>query len=426
MEEVIRIFNQIQATSGKNYKERIIKENKNNELFKRCLVFLLDGDITTGISNAKIDKKLNYSICNQSFEQLFEIMDYIENNNTGRDVDVANIQRYIEKHSNEEQLFIKDLITKSIKIGVDHKTVNKAIPNLIRTWEVQLGSPIDKCKIKQGEWFSLSQKLNGNRCSFYRGKLMSRQGKVFKGFQHIIDDINACGLSNYFVDGELIRKNNDGVSDGENFRIGTGIINSDAENKVEIELVVFDLFPVSQFDDNQQSDFTYRKRIPMLKDLEYNIAQMGIKNLKVVKRLYNGTDQSEIDNWLQYAVDNDWEGIMLNKDDYYRCKRVTSLCKIKRFYTMDLKVVDVQEGDGRLKGNLGALVVEFKSNTVNVGSGYSDEQRTDIWNNRDDIIGKIVEVKYKEITSDKNTGLESLQFPVFVRVRSDKTEPSYN
>ena len=32
----------------------------------------------------------------------------------------------------------------------------------------------------------------------------------------------------------------------------------------------------------------------------------------------------------------------------------------------------------------------------------------------------------KEITKDKKTGLESLQFPVFVRFRNDKTEPSYN
>ena len=27
---------------------------------------------------------------------------------------------------------------------------------------------------------------------------------------------------------------------------------------------------------------------------------------------------------------------------------------------------------------------------------------------------------------DKKTGLESLQFPVFVGIRNDKTEPSYN
>jgi DNA ligase-1 len=426
MEEVIRIFKEIQETSGKNDKQAIIARNQDNDLFKKCLVFLLDSNITTGISKSKINKKLDISdyitIDKASFEV---VMDYIKDNNTGRDSDIVFVQSFIDNQPEEYREFYKDMITKSLTLGCDYKTVNKVIPNLIRTWEVQLGSPIDKCKIKKGEWFSLSQKLNGNRCSYYRGKLVSRQGKEFKGFQHIIDDIKRIEYSGYFIDGELIRKNVDCLTDGENFRCGTGIINSDADTKEEIELVIFDLFPVSQFDE-AQSTLTYKDRIKYLEMLEEDISKNGAKNIRVVKRLYQGTDQSEIEKWLQYAVDNDWEGIMLNKDDYYRCKRVTSLCKIKRFYTMDLKVVDVFEGDGRLKNTLGALVVEFKGNTVNVGSGYSDEQRTEIWISRDDIVGKIIEVKYKEITSDKNTGLESLQFPVFVRIRSDKTEPSYN
>jgi DNA ligase-1 len=163
-----------------------------------------------------------------------------------------------------------------------------------------------------------------------------------------------------------------------------------------------------------------------MKPLIEEIENKNLHNIEVVKVVYQGTDQSQIDKWLDYAVAHDWEGLMINKDATYKCKRTTDLIKVKRFYTMDLRVVDVIEGDGRLKGTLGALVVEFNGNTVNVGSGYSDEQRTDIWNNREDIVGTIVEVKYKEVTSDKKTGLESLQFPIFIRLRRDKTEPSYN
>ena len=92
----------------------------------------------------------------------------------------------------------------------------------------------------------------------------------------------------------------------------------------------------------------------------------------------------------------------------------------------DLKVIGYEEGDGRLKGTLGTLFVDYKGNRVGVGSGYTDEQRTLIWANKDNIEGTIIEVKYKEITKDKKTGLESLQFPVFVGIRNDKTEPSYN
>ena len=60
-----------------------------------------------------------------------------------------------------------------------------------------------------------------------------------------------------------------------------------------------------------------------------------------------------------------------------------------------------------------------------IGSGLSDEQRVNYWKNPDELIGKIVQVKFKEETMDKKTGLKSLQFPIFQYLREEKTEPSY-
>ena len=97
---------------------------------------------------------------------------------------------------------------------------------------------------------------------------------------------------------------------------------------------------------------------------------------------------------------------------------------MKRFYTADLEITDVRCGDGKYKDVLGAFVVKFKDNEVSVGSGFSDEQRQYYWEHKDELIGKICEVKYKEISCDKKTGLESLQFPVFVGVRYDKDVPN--
>ena len=57
MKEVIKLFKQIQETSSTNDKKTIIAANKDNELFKKCLVFLLDGNINTGLSEKKIKKK---------------------------------------------------------------------------------------------------------------------------------------------------------------------------------------------------------------------------------------------------------------------------------------------------------------------------------------------------------------------------------
>jgi DNA ligase-1 len=186
------------------------------------------------------------------------------------------------------------------------------------------------------------------------------------------------------------------------------------------------MFPAEQLK-NKESNCEYRLRYESnLIQLKNKIESKKIKNIEIVKVLYQGTDQLMIEEYLQHAVDNDWEGIMLNKNTTYKCKRTTDLIKIKRFYTMDLPIADVAEGDGRLKGTLGALIVDFKGNKVNIGSGYSDDQRDYMWENKADLIGRIAEVKYKEISSDKKTGLESLQFPIFVSIRELGKGVSYD
>lgn len=427
MEKVIQIFNKIQATNSKNEKQAIITDNADNELFKKCLVFLLDGNIVTGISKKKLSKTLVvtdqlYISVLQTWE---ECMKYLHVHNTGTDVDIREMQIFITNQPEDHREFYQQMIVKSLRLGCDDKTVNKAIPGLISTWEVQHGSSYEKLKLKKGETFYLSQKLNGNRCSFFGNKLMSRQGKEFTGMQHILNDIYNLEMSGYFIDGELVRKNIDNLPDGENFRIGTGIINSDTNIKREIKLVIFDIFPAIYLD-KKESLHTYKHRKYELEKVRENIAQLHLENVEVVTMVYEGTDQTQIMKWLDYAVDNGWEGLMLNKDTTYKCKRTTDLIKIKRFYSMDLPIIEVVEGDGRLKETLGALVVQYKENTVNVGSGFDDKTRKRFWNMKDKLIGRIIEIKYKEITSDKKTGLESLQFPIFQGLREYGKEVSYD
>ena len=150
-----------------------------------------------------------------------------------------------------------------------------------------------------------------------------------------------------------------------------------------------------------------------------------VENIEVVPMCYEGTDHTEIWKWLDYAEENDWEGIILNLDSPYECKRTKNLIKVKKFFSCDIKCIDIEEGSGRNKGTLGALVCNYKGNKVNVGSGFSDEDRKRIWQHPENIIGKIISVKYKVETKNKDGGI-SIQFPVFESVRFDKDEPSYN
>ena len=425
MKEVIEIFKQIQETSSTNDKKVIITANKDNELFKKCLVFLLDGNINTGISNKKINKKVEpsselapYYLCrNSTFE---EVMDYLIKNNTGTDADIYEIQCFLVGHE-EDREFYEQMITKSFRLGADSKVVNACIPNLIPTWDVMLGTSIEHCKLPENTWFSLSQKLNGNRCTYYNGEFYTRQNKKYIGLNHIKKDIEKISNAKDFVfDGELIYKNSEGLSDSSAFQKGTGIANNKSENKEELKLVLFDVLPREEFD-NKVSKNTYKTRKQLLLDLK----QYETENIEIVQMFYEGTDQSEIWKWLDYCEQHDMEGCMLNLDTPYECKRTKSLMKIKKFYDFDLQIVGYEEGTGRNKGRLGAFVVDYNGNKVKVGSGYGDEERVNFWNNRDKYIGRVITVKYKEISKDKKTGLESLQFPVYCGMRELGKEPSY-
>ena len=425
MEEVIKIFKQIQETSGTNDKKAIIAANKDNELFKKCLVFLLDGNINTGISNKKINKKVEpsselapYYLCrNSTFE---EVMNYLIKNNTGTDADIYEIQCFLDRHE-EDREFYEQMITKSFRLGADSKVVNSVIPGLIPTFEIQLGTSIEKCKLIDGTYISISHKMNGTRCVFLNGQMKSRQNKLYSGLDHIIEDIKKLGLEDFFIDGELVYKNEEGLSDSDAFQKGCSIAMSKDNDKSQLKLVVFDIFPKEEFLDLHTSKKTYKERRKDLDKLEESIIASGITNLSVVERLYEGTDHSQIWKWLDYAdEDMGWEGIVINLDTPYECKRTKNLIKVKRFFEKDLRCTKVNIATtGKYKGIMGSITCNYFDNTVDVGSGFNDSQREYFAKHPEEIVGKIVSVKYKEETQHKDGG-KSLQFPVYMGILVDK------
>lgn len=118
-----------------------------------------------------------------------------------------------------------------------------------------------------------------------------------------------------------------------------------------------------------------------------------------------------------------YEGLVL-KSAYgtYEHKRSSQWCKVKEFHTLDLPVVDWYVGVGKHEGRLGALVVEYKGKRVNVGSGFTDQEREEFafrdtsgaWRTA---LPGIIEVSYQEETSGGK-----LRFPTFIKVRDDKNE----
>lgn len=420
----------LQSITGANAKCEFIKAHRDDIYFKRFLYFALNPMLTYNISKKSTDKLMaEENFDGQKlifFNDIFECCEHLSRLRGMDDATLRQVKMLLNvkyPEMDERDLYIQ-LLSKKVRLGIAAKTINKIIPNLIPEWEVQQAYTVEKYPLKEGTEFWLTQKLNGARATLYEGQLLARSGMPYKGLEHITDALSWLRVAGFVADGELTLKDKGDLSDNEAFRVSTGILNSDNVNKTVICYTIFDMIPVKDFD-ALKPQVTYRYRRDILNQFAERIADTD-GAVKVLPVLYHGTDQSKIEELLEQMVREDKEGLMINTDAPYRRTRHKGILKVKRFYTMDLPIIRCEEGTGRLSGTLGAFVLKCKENEVKVGSGFTDEQREQFWNNRDDMEGLLCEVKYKEISQDKGTGLESLQFPVFVGIRTDKTEVSYS
>lgn len=418
---------ELQSVSGGNAKAAVLRKHKDDIWFQKFLYYALNPLLSYHVSERTLWPLVQQREVVElaHFKDIFECCEYLSRMPGMTDSIAKEVGTLLSLfHEDCQEVYIQ-LLAKTLRLGVTAKTVNRIIPNLIPEWEVQQAYPVDKYPIEEGTEFWLTQKLNGVRATMYKGRLIARSGQEYEGLDHIIEAVGRkaeeLGL---VLDGELILGDKGDLSDNEAFRVATGIVNGDdMREKRRICYMIFDCIPIRDFE-NLWPTVNYSERRDLLNKFGQTLC-MPRDHAAVVPVLYHGTDQSMIWKLLDQMIVEDKEGLMINTDCPYRRMRHRGILKVKRFYSMDLPIIRCEEGSGRLKGTLGAFVLEMMGNEVKVGSGFSDEQRDIFWKNREDLIGTLCEVKYKEVSADMVTGLRSLQFPVFVRLRDDKTEVSY-
>lgn len=412
--EVKELFDKIANTSGKNDKIKIIKQNKDNDLFIKCLKFLLDSDIVTGLSKKKIKKRV--AVMGYRLETMEEAMEYLKHHNSGRDSDIAMIKDFCDRQEGCK-IFCEELFTKSLKIGIDVKGVNKAIPNLIPSFDIMLGSKGELDKLPKGMKF-VTEKYDGVRCftQIRDGRIImkSRQNKVFEGLVDIENAIADLGLDNVCLDGELLAIDSPYETV---YKDTMKIVSTKDKEKHGVKYMLFDIIPLSEFD-NKEGKIKYSDRREWLNTIKEN------EFINVAPILYKGIDIDEVLKVLDECRSNGAEGCMINTDKPYEFKRSKVLQKLKVMSTCDLRVIRFEEGDGKLKGTLGKIICNYKGFDLGVGSGFSEAMRDEVWNNQDKYLGKISEIQYFEETNNDEGGL-SLRFPVFKQWRFDKEEESY-
>ena len=429
--EVKGIFNAISETSSVMGKQNIIKEHKNNELFKMCLKFLLDDMIVTGISTKKYNKKLNLKRSKGLINNIEELLLYVQSNNTGTDENIIEVKSFIESNHESLHEFLKGLVCKSLKLGANSKVVNKAFGyNFIPVFNVILAESYDKhkSKIKDNE-FILTTKLDGTRniaiVNNKGVKFYTRQGKPMEGLIELEEEFKNMEYGVY--DGELLAE---GIFSDSAEQYRETIKRSRIKGiKTGLKMVCYDY--IENEDDfwNGIDNTSCIDRKNKLKQIiELSKDNFNIDHIEYLYPLYIGKDKSMIEKCSKEAVSRGDEGIMLSiVNSPYKCSRTHYLQKVKLFKTADVLVEKILEGEGRLSGTLGKIKISYlidsEKHSCYLGSGFNDSDRSLIWNNPGLILNKVVTIKFFELSENDNGG-KGLRFPIWISmdsIRSDKS-----
>lgn len=446
MDSIHDIRNALALRTSRNEKERILKENADNELLKKVFKYALDPFKQFYIR--KIPCYGESTLSRLTLEEAIAGLDKLSSRQVTGNAAIEHLQGILERLQLEDRVIIEYIIQKDLRCGVSTATVNKVFgANFIPEWPVMKCEKFDKRFVDKFDWENgvyAELKEDGVRINIH----VSREGKVtFYGARSgkpvetlgVMDEDcclfvkklqysgprNFIGSGGVFLDGELLAVDSDGkmlarkdIGGICNKAIRGTIKRNEAER---LRVSIWDIIPEENFHSGYLG-VPLKERRSVLRSL-YEIYYMdrsddessylSLTHSEVVYSL------QEADNSFKQTLERGLEGIILkNPNAPWEDKRSQHFVKMKAEKYCELEVVDVVPGSGKYFGLIGALLCRTSDRkmTVNVGSGFSDLDRA--WGTFK--VGDIISVKYNEVIKDRD-GSVSLFLPIFSGKRIDKS-----
>ena len=309
-----------------------------------------------------------------------------------RSVSGHEAQNVINEHTKDmtwksAELF-RRILKKDLRIGMGAKTINKVFAELIPEHPIMLGKLFQATRVRFPCF--ISPKIDGVRAIYKFGEFYSRKGHKYVGLNHLKEQLKDIHTP---LDGEL-------TVPGRSFQVGSGLVRSN-DPTPNAQFSIFEL---------PEESGSFSERLVMIRDLH----QHGPNIVHIPHTV--AADYEYITKYYEACRLRGFEGAMVKPFDYqYVGNRSWWWMKMKPTKEADLEVLDVYEGRGKYTGQLGGIVVNFHGRNDKVGTGFSDQQRVDFWNDTSLVIGRTAAVLYMEETDDG-----SMRHSRFDKVRVDK------
>ena len=410
------IIQKLETDNSRLFKESVVADNISNGEFKNGLQYALDPLVTFGVQQVPFSETDGEGIL---IEQFFEIADMlVARELTGHAARDA-IQNLCDQATNEQwNDWYRRILIKDLRCGVSVKTVNGVAKGTVPVFGCMLAHDGAKHPKKiKGECL-VEYKYDGVRVIAIvqngDATLYSRNGKLLENFPHINEALSRSEFEGLVFDGEVM---------SEDFQaLMKQVHRKEGAQTEDSYLAVFDMLTIDEFNagGTELNAVERRQRIVNLSDLfTYRIQLVDATLID----MDSDEGQVKFQEMNKRALDEGYEGLMIKPiKEGYKCKRSHAWLKIKPFIEVTLKVIELEEGTGKNEGLLGALVVEGEDDgkffRLNVGSGLTDENREQIWENQDKVIGQLVEIRADAATQSQDAeDTWSLRFPRFKTFR---------
>jgi len=348
----------------------------------------------------------------------FEMLDTLVSGHLSGHSALSAINDVVKSFPEHEELIYR-IIDKDIKCRIGSKDINKAFPKLIPQFEVALADHYKDKNIKlvDDTWF-MSRKLDGVRCvAVLDGKvtLYSRQGNEFSTLQKIVDLLIPIKDTNIVLDGEICVIKEDDSDDFKGVMKEITRKNHEMSNPIYL---VFDCLTLADFN-SLSSKMVFSERIEAAGRVVEEIDNDRIQLLEQIPF------EAELFEKMRLEADEiGWEGLILRKNCDYKGKRSKDILKVKTFFDAEFTISSlemstkqvIREGKNITVPTLGSAIIDIikddvKVSECGVGSGWTESERIYYHANPEELLGKVITVRYKQESCDEN-GKPSLQFPV--------------
>jgi len=416
-EKISQFIEKMKATSSTNDKKEIIKRY-DSQYFRQILNYTYHPFKKYYVTSDNLKKHADLVF--DCYDTLFQMLDDLNERRITGNHAIAAVNGFINKNQAHAEI-IYDVIDRNLKTRATTTLINSVLPGTIPTFDVALALPYDektkkKVDFDKDTWF-ISRKLDGIRCiSIFNEdgnvKFYSRAGNEFLTLSVLAADLEKLNLVNTVIDGEICLVNKKGKEDFQ------GLIKEINKKDHTIQnpmYLAFDMLTVNDFLAGESTETFSTRNDRLMTTLAFTKLKHAANLDQIVVK-----KQEDILSLMVTVREEGWEGLMLRKDSTYLGKRSNEILKIKEMHDSEYKVIDIETAVQRIIVNgaeveelmLKNAIVEHRGNRVQVGSGFSLEQRRFFKDNPGELLGKTITVQYFEETQDQH-GEYSLRFPVF-------------